>query len=249
MVPLPALTCTGSRRPCKRPAGSAALALPRTASRSLKPGPIILALLAAPAGIRTPVTPGGRTFTLRVPRALCRFAKTGPFALGRAGAGIARGKSSPCRSAALESTRSFIARVGRPFGSRLSPVFPLLAFPRLAATAAVPVTAGRRLALAKTHRVSSSAGFLTTLLGGFRFRHPPFALGREAKLGQLARLQLAELAWLNIENQGTIANPTNLFHVVADFLKHLSQFAITTLSENHFVPRVIAGLGLPDGCR
>ena len=46
-------------------------------------------------------------------------------------------------------------------------------------------------------------------------------------------------AGFDVEDEGAIADAANFFDVVADFLKHLADFAIATLNEDHFVPGVV----------
>src|SRR5580658_4181427 len=65
-----------------------------------------------------------------------------------------------------------------------------------------------------------------------------FAFRSAAKLGNLRRRELAELAGLNIENEGPIADAANLLDEMADGLKHFAQLAVAALDEDDFVPGI-----------
>ena len=61
----------------------------------------------------------------------------------------------------------------------------------------------------------------------------------EAQCLHLFRLQFAELAWLDIKDEGAVTYAPNLLDVMAYFLEHLAQLAIAALDEDHFVPGVV----------
>ena len=77
----------------------------------------------------------------------------------------------------------------------------------------------------------------------------PLALGRETKLGQFLRIQLAEIARFDVQHQRSVSHPPNLLDEMADLFEHLSQFAVAAFGEHHLVPGVIALADHADGCR
>jgi hypothetical protein len=75
-----------------------------------------------------------------------------------------------------------------------------------------------------------------------RFAHLRLAVlsfCRFAQVLQLFRVELANIARLQIENERAVPNPANLLHVMADLLEHLAELAVAALNENHFVPGII----------
>src|SRR5262249_13488987 len=58
--------------------------------------------------------------------------------------------------------------------------------------------------------------------------------------------QRAKLPWFNIERKGTVAHTLDLFHVVADLLKHPADLAVLAFDQNDFVPGVLRLFGQPD---
>jgi hypothetical protein len=82
-----------------------------------------------------------------------------------------------------------------------------------------------------------------------RFRRAQLAFGSLAQQIQLFRLQLAQIARFLVENQRAIADAADFLNKVADFLKHLAQFAVAAFDQNHFVPGIIALTNLADAGR
>jgi hypothetical protein len=83
------------------------------------------------------------------------------------------------------------------------------------------------------------------------FRGAEGAVGGFAQEREFLGIEFAEVARFLVKHQRAIADPANLLNEVADLLKHLAQFSVTALNQNHFVPRVVSLADLSDagGCR
>jgi hypothetical protein len=62
-------------------------------------------------------------------------------------------------------------------------------------------------------------------------------------------LQFAQVPRLLVQDQRAVADAANFFDKVADFLKHLAQFAVAAFNENHFVPGIVALANLANAGR
>jgi hypothetical protein len=60
--------------------------------------------------------------------------------------------------------------------------------------------------------------------------------------------QLARCAGRNVEDQRPIRHAANLFHAMADLLKHLSQLAVAAFHQNNLVPGIFPGANHADAC-
>src|SRR5271157_664761 len=74
-------------------------------------------------------------------------------------------------------------------------------------------------------------------------------VGGIAQLLQLFRIKFAQVSRLLVEDQGAVADATDLLDEVADLLEHFAQFAVTALDENDFVPGIVALADLADAGR
>jgi hypothetical protein len=77
----------------------------------------------------------------------------------------------------------------------------------------------------------------------------PFPIGCHAQRIHLFRLQLARLAGLQVQHQGTVAHTPDLFYVVPDLLEHLAQFAVAPFNQSHLKPGILPMADLADARR
>ena len=66
------------------------------------------------------------------------------------------------------------------------------------------------------------------------------AVGGFAQVFELLGLELAHLAWFDIEHERAIAHAPDLLDMMANLFKHLAQLAVATLDDDDFVPGIVA---------